>query len=337
MEDRILIDYIKGVLDKKQSEQVMNWIESSKDNSIYFANLKARWILENFPNINLVDKETDFRIVQIFNNKRTKISLVINFVSKVAAILFIPLVVFTIYSNIKSDNRVEVSQTSLLNDNSANESDIVYYVDKGVKGKVTLPDGSVVWLNSNSKLKYTNSFNTKERDIELSGEAFFDVVSDSLKPMNIKTSKGIIVKVLGTSFNVSSYENDKDFRFTLFTGNAFLIKENTNQIINVKPSNEVIISDDSILNNKKKDDQMIKTVAWRDGQLIFEKTSMDEVIKKLERWYGVSFQILDKSILEFKFTASFDYEPIAQVMELLEITSNLNYNIEGKTIVLSSK
>ncbi|MFA5849128.1 MAG: FecR family protein [Bacteroidales bacterium] len=338
MEDKILIDYIKGTLNLVQVREVISWLEANKENSIYFANLKAEWILKNLPNENLSDKETDERLKRLIERRGYKYQKIIRNIERVAAVLFIPLVFVALYLITERADFIQDTITrTTTKDTDTNNSGIVYFVDKGVKGKVTLPDGSSVWLNSNSSLKWLDYSNLKERMVELSGEAFFDVTSDSLKPMIVKTSKGITIKVFGTSFNVSSYINDKEFKFTLISGSAYLIKEISNQIITVKPSDEVVISDKSVINKQKRESQIRTTIAWKEGHLIFEKTPMDEVMKKLERWYGVTFEITNKSILNYRFTASFNSEPISQVLELLAITSNISYTVDGNLIKLSSK
>ncbi len=212
-----------------------------------------------------------------------------------------------------------------------------YYVNPGVKGYVLLPDSSQVWLNSGSRLDCPPQFDSTFRMVEVSGEAYFKVKSNKEWPLYVKTSKGITVEVTGTEFNLTSYDNDSDFRFTLVSGNVTLIREGTNQKIAVNPLEEITIPDNTKLTGKRTSANLQLNTSWKEGFLVFSNTQMSEVIKKMERWYGVNFSVKDQELLQYNFTANFQSESITQVLELLKITSNIGYIIHEKDVTLFLK
>ena len=152
--------------------------------------------------------------------------------------------------------------------------------------------------------------------------------------MYVKTQKGVTVIVSGTSFNISSYDDDNDFKFTLVSGSVTLLRESTNKSIEVSPEDYVIIPDDANIVTHHKNNDVYSNTAWKEGFLLFENTPMTEVIKKIERWYGVNVSIKDHAILDYYFTASFNSESISRVLDLLKITSNISYHLNENQVTL---
>jgi ferric-dicitrate binding protein FerR (iron transport regulator) len=222
---------------------------------------------------------------------------------------------------------------ALVTDNP--DSIVEYIVNPGVKGRVVLPDSSEVWLNSNSSLVCPIRFGADSRVVELNGEAFFDVRNDLQRPMYVRTSKEITVKVTGTKFNISTYANDNFFNLHLVSGKVRLINENNKTELDVLPAQEVSVhvSNQRFKLNKNADERL--NTAWKDGCLVFDGTLLIEVIHKMERWYGVSIEVKAPNILNETFTAEFKSESLTQVLDFLKMSSNINYLITDQKVVLS--
>ncbi len=333
MNDEILKRYIKGVASAKEREIVMNWIEESEQNARVFHEKKTTWVFDNFP-----DKDAT---KEVCSDIRKKIKPGLSYKTifmRAAAALFIPLTIYTVYQYFSYSEKITEFSKSIAVAKAEipvqNRVAVNYTVNPGVKGLVELPDGSKVWLNSHSNLKCPDKFDSTFRLVELSGEGYFKVVSNKEWPMYVKTSKGITVKVTGTEFNLSSYDNDNELKFTLVSGFVTLIRESNNQEIAVNALEEIIIPDNIKTKGKRGQADIHLNTAWKDGYLIFENTPMEEVVKKMERWYGVSFIAKDPELLKYNFTANFKSESITQVLELLKITSNIGYSIKDSRVTL---
>lgn len=269
----------------------------------------------------------------IFRIRRRR---VVNMITKVAAVLFIPVTALSFWLLLREPQMPQVAQdpsvTEII-DRYQSEQFIEYIVHSGVKGKVLLPDSSEVWLNSNSILKCPAEFASEVRYVELDGEGYFKVRSNSDWPMYIKTSKGVTARILGTEFNLSSYSNDSEFKLTLVNGKVEVYSQN-NKRIGVLPNERLVISDKAVPARKNHLTSTDDDSAWKDGYLIFSNTPMQEVVKKLERWYGVHIILADKELSDYSFTARFQSESVTQVLDLLRISSNIRYRIKDKNITL---
>ncbi len=215
----------------------------------------------------------------------------------------------------------------------------------GSKSKVVLPDGSVVSLNSGSKLRYPVHFDSKHRDVFIEGEAFFEVTKDPQNPFYVKT-KGITVRVLGTTFNVKAYPDEKRVETTLVTGvvelysNRQEIKEK-NRLLVLKPNQQAAFemnkeSGDSIVSmacNKIADVSTI--IAWKDNKLIFRDERFDDIAQKLERWYNVEIEITDQRLKSTTLSGVFVKETIEQSLTALRLATPFEYKMEMNRIIIS--
>ncbi len=253
-------------------------------------------------------------------------------ISKIAAIIAIPLLLFTLYDKVFTGHLKDESKTLSIPGQTA--AMMTYYVNNGVKGYVVLPDSSRVWLNSGSSLNFPAEFNNIGRVVTLSGEGYFDIQPNKDWPFYIKTPKNILVKVTGTEFNLSCYVNDPALKFTLISGSVELIREESNKKINVRPNEEIIIRDHSSREDNIMNADIGYTTAWKEGYLKFENSPMDEVIRRLERWYGVTIEVSSSEIINYQFTANFESESITRVLELLQISSDISYEIKDNNIRL---
>ncbi|MBT1705799.1 FecR family protein [Chryseosolibacter indicus] len=207
---------------------------------------------------------------------------------------------------------------------------------KGQRTIITLEDGTKVWLNAESKLSFPNSFDDKNtREVFLEGEGFFSVTKDRAKPFIVRTN-GIMVKVLGTSFNVKSYNNDNFIQTTLVEGKVTLsANEESSEELTLAP-NQVAVFDKSthniLLDNKKNTDAY---VGWTNGKLVFEDQPLSDIIVALERWYNIKFVVEDKRALKCRFFAKIDNLTLVEVLELFKASDGIEYDIRGDEVILS--
>ncbi len=187
----------------------------------------------------------------------------------------------------------------------------------GQIGHVFLFDGTEVWLNSGSQLKYPNQFNTDNRDVYLDGEAFFKVTKNKKLPFHVKTGR-VEVEVLGTSFNVSAYKEEQQFAVVLEEGSVKLNQADGAEIARLIPGQmaEIDLSENQ-LNLKEVDTSQYTN--WKDGTLEFHGEELESVFQKLERWYNVEIQIEDPIVRNYQITGTvLRNKPIQQIIQAFE-------------------
>lgn len=229
---------------------------------------------------------------------------------------------------------------------------------QGSSSKFTLPDGSTVWLNGGSKLIYDKDFGVKERHVTLEGEAFFDVVKMKEIPFVIQT-KVIQIKVLGTTFNVKSYEDEPTTETSLVKGKVEItVNSRPEEKFILLPQNKLIVSNElvekntvsKVAKNKKRlplvvlerltyfeRDSTIVETSWKENRLVFQDESFEDLARKMARWYNVEFVFVNKNLAAERLSGSFSNESIAQALEALQITTDFNFKIDQNKIFLTSK
>jgi transmembrane sensor len=225
----------------------------------------------------------------------------------------------------------------------------------GSRTHLTLPDGTRVWLNAGSHLTYDKNYGSARREINLTGEAFFDVASNPRQPFIIHTPR-MDVRVLGTSFNLKSYAADKTTEATLVRGSiAVSIKNRPDETIILKPNQKLIVTNDltTLLRHQpgqsrtvsdsaaqisirppsyeRNTGAMIET-SWVNNKFIFKDEDFGTLSKDLERWYGVSIRLTDPAQADWRFTGNFEKENIRQALDALKLTANFNYVIQENQI-----
>ena len=198
----------------------------------------------------------------------------------------------------------------------------------GVRTKFQLPDGSTGYLNSGSKLKYAVTFE-KERKVQLVGEAFFDVVHNEKLPFHVNTPN-LDIKVMGTTFNVVANTDESTEEVVLQTGKVDVSSQTGKQLTVLKP-NEKIILDTEKQTFAKKEVEASQYTSWKEGKLVFRNENMLQVARRLSRWYNADVVVDDRQLDDYTFHATFDDEPLDEVLKLLTITTPLNYQEEKRT------
>lgn len=201
----------------------------------------------------------------------------------------------------------------------------------GEKKTITLPDSTVVTLNGNSSLSYRGHWEQEAlRSVILSGEAYFNVRPNAQKPFVVNTS-GISIKVLGTTFNVKAYDDDEIVETTLVEGKIVIEKEAGEnavlETIELLPDQKATFSKKGrqiVLEQVKSESE----AAWVKGSLVFEDEPFSEIVKDLERWYGITIIVKDKASLQCRFNTRIDNESLEEVLKLFSSGGNVKYHIQ---------
>lgn len=229
----------------------------------------------------------------------------------------------------------------------------------GARTRLLLPDGTTVWLNSNSKLKYTNEFNIKNREVGLEGEAYFDVTKDMEHPFIVHASS-LDIKVLGTSFAIKSYPQEETVETTLLKGMIevsrksdsgaarIILKPNEKLVFSKRPppaivnpspdpagDNHPAITGMEINSIRKgvPDSEKVET-SWIYNRLVFNGDNFRELANKMERWYDVHILVKDDDLNHYHFGGVFATESVEDALKELQLTANFTYKINGKEIEL---
>lgn len=205
----------------------------------------------------------------------------------------------------------------------------------GKKMNITLADGTEVRLNSGSTLKFPDRFQGNTREVELSGEAFFNVARNSDKPFIIKSGE-VETMVLGTSFNVNTYPESKQVAVTVATGKV-KVTSRENEIF-LLPNEQGVFDKKSKSISKEKID-IAAFLHWKDGIIHFEDAELSQVLRTLERWYGVTFEVDNANIGDCHITATYNNERLDAILEsIIYAKKGLRYQfLDNHKIQLKGK
>ncbi|NML20888.1 FecR family protein [Pseudoflavitalea sp. G-6-1-2] len=210
---------------------------------------------------------------------------------------------------------------------------------RGGQYRLTLPDGSRVWLNAASSIRYPAAFSNTQRSVEITGEAYFEIASNSKLPFKVKTPAGEI-NVLGTSFNVNAYSNEPVVSTTLISGKVSLTTNNLQQPIVLKPGQQVTYPHpmEEQVKSQKIEIRSIDTepvIAWTRNSFMFTNTSLANAMRQIERWYNVEVTIKGDIGREGIMANLSRDMPISKLMHKLSLTGHLHFSIDGKKITVT--
>jgi ferric-dicitrate binding protein FerR (iron transport regulator) len=197
------------------------------------------------------------------------------------------------------------------------------------RAQFSLPDGTTGWLNSSSSVKYSGNFNA-DRQVTLKGEAFFDVFKDKKRPFIVNTNE-VTVKVLGTRFNIASYENEKNVEVVLEEGKLIFNNKEMNKSYTMSP-NDMVIYDKTLKDYSTEVVQPHKYLSWTEGKLVFRNDPLDVIARRLERWYNIDVEVNCCLSEDFRLRATFIDEGLEEVLILLKRSLPIDYKIENGNI-----
>ncbi|MGQ7869234.1 FecR family protein [Sunxiuqinia sp. sy24] len=297
---------LNQISDPSELKEVIQWIEASPENRNEYNRLKNAWAYASFANYDDLagrgfEKRPIVRMIPLDMIKYAAI-FILAFIGGGASIYLI--------------------------EGNANQKFAVneVIVPLGENAEVILPDQTHVWLNSGTRLKYPSNFNGKNRDVELLGEAFFDVEHNADRPFHVIT-ENMTVEVLGTQFNVEALDNREEVNITLVEGKVNLQTNKGKPIAELKPNQNAVYNSISKELNVKAVDVEFYT-SWTKGIMLFKEEKLNDIAGRLERCYNVVIEFDDESAKEIKFSGSIlRSKPINQILDILEFTSNLEYTI----------
>lgn len=223
------------------------------------------------------------------------------------------------------DNMVKYSGMDSLVGQSTEVKYNTLIVPRGGEFSLELADGTRVWLNTESKLRYPVAFTGDERRVEMDGEVYFEVAKNREKPF-VVTVNGVDIRVLGTSFNVSAYQ--EDVVTTLVTGKVQL-KKGDEQVV-LLPNQQAIWSDDKF---KVKQVDARNCVLWKEGIFYFEDVDLEMILDDMARWYNVNIFYVNPTLKKMKFSVEIKrYEDINEILRRIEQTKRVKFEIKDRTI-----
>lgn len=298
---------------KVTESEYKDFIEYREGLSALDKKIEARKLVYQIEN---VDTDKAWQSVQKrIKLNQNKISF-LKALTRIAAVFAIPLLAFTIWSLFIQPANQWLGST---------EDDITWQKVQsppGMRSHVVLPDGTNLWLNAGSQIKYSIPFVRDKRELELSGEAFLDVEKNKQSPFVVKT-RTASVEVLGTQFNINAYPEEEQIRVALKEGIIafhFTGDDGRSKYCEMEPNN--LLEFDKTKKTMKLETTIVeKYIAWHQDVLILDETPMLELAGILERWYDVEVKIENEDIKRYRFTTTFENEPLYRVLELLEISS----------------
>ena len=318
-QNNILEKYIRGSISEEEYNELQQQIQNDSDNSVGDM-LNECW--QKDLNIHVMPRAAQARTRRLGNEKIKKDMRRVWFkrASTIAASILVPvLIISTVYFYKEMDHYKQIPN--------------IVSVNKGQRAGITLPDGTIVHLNSESKLTYTPDFNGKLREVVLEGEAFFEVTPNKEKPFIVKTSV-FDVEVLGTSFNVSVYNDENIVETALMEGKVKLTMQGCpSKPVYLTPSQKFIYSRSDrqgTISIMEGDTEL----AWKQGILAFNAEPLEEVFRKIERWYGVTMHYDKESLVNDNFTGQFKMISIQEMMNILRMHYNLKFKIENNDIYI---
>lgn len=275
---------------------------------------RAKAISEDILELESTDTEAAYRRFLHRRNERRRTRL-LQRLTRYAAFLALPLLVASLLLGYLHFNRPEPAEQ--------------YAEITAVTGSIVryeLPDRSVVWLNSGSRLRFPARFHSASRQVHLDGEAYFEVTADKESPFYVNTPHGMNVYVYGTRFNVSAYGEDDRVETVLEEGRVNVLLPGRPQCA-LEPG-EYFAYDRITGKALKEKIDVYEKVAWKEGKLIFRNASLEEIFRRMERHFNVTIAFRNHSDKEYRYRATFRDETLPQILDYLGKSANLKWSVE---------
>jgi transmembrane sensor len=319
---KLFAKYLQSVCTPEEFREIVLWISKKENESSLSSMIKPQW--EHFMqddaslplNHNLWQKIK--QAIEDQEKKATQRRLKIyTWGLRVAAVLVAALIITNLFLMRQETQPEVLVQTQTIT------------IPHGARSNLSLADGSEVWLNSGSVLTYASDF-SGNRNLELEGEAYFEVVESDI-PFTVNTPLGK-VQVTGTAFNVKALPEDHQFETTVEEGSVNVSSTQASRIASLKPGQQ------ARLINGQWELSKVETelyTSWKEGRIIFRRAYLPEVAKRLERWYNVKIELADDDRLnKIHYTGTLEMESFSEVLELLKVTASINYTYNDKTRVI---
>ncbi|MBV6640159.1 MAG: FecR domain-containing protein [Cyclobacteriaceae bacterium] len=329
MEEIVLKAITHKELSRQEKELLDNWLKESQKNRMIFNQLKLTLKYPDEDRVSEMKVEGLNRLKRVissdFNqsiNSNKRNSRTVQILKLAATIVLIISASLVIY-RYQEDSSPPIEQAVRLIEKTSLP---------GQKITVTLSDGTIVKLNSDSKIIVPDHFANDVRQVELIGEAFFDVNRDTSRPFIIKTND-LKVEVLGTSFNLRSYSNSRNSLVAVKTGKVAVNKISGTEKIYLEPNEMVSLKGNGDFSKR----QIVNNdlvFGWTDQRLVFDETSLEDVFEQMDRWFGVEIVVERDIINKRPYTASYKNPTLEEVFKSLSHLYQFNYKKDGNRIIV---
>lgn len=323
--EELLFRYYQGETSAEENTVVENWLSDSEDNRKLARDVQMISFAADMSQVaSQVDREEELKRIHLEMGvkKNNRYLTIKRWMQKAAVVLFIPMLAgwaLQMYLERKSQTVVQMIEVK---------------TSPGMTASVTLPDSSVVILNSSSVLSYSSQFTGEVREVNLSGEAFFSVKKDLKKRFIVNTTHGASVMVYGTEFNVDAYKDNKEVLTTLVTGKVGFSFKSDGKIreLAMSPGQKVAYDSERETVKLSKANIEVET-SWKEGRLFFNDTPFEQVLQSLSKRYGVNFVFKRELLKMNSFTGVFVNQRLERILEHFRLASDINFRyIEDENI-----
>lgn len=313
MDYNTIIKYLQGLASADEKQQFFAWLEEDPANKKEFAELKKIWALTEKGKEDENSAYLQFRQNENRKNRRTQLFKVFKQAAAVIVLIGLGAVAAQLLKSTEKEQEIYAASYSV----------------KAPLGQMTnleLPDGTMVVLNSGSTISYKSNFSYGNREVTLEGEAFFDVQKDKEYPFVVKAPL-LDIKVYGTSFNIEAYPGDESFSATLVEGSVSILNKHGDELSMLKPGENASMNQlDKQLVIKKVNTEIY--TSWKKGLITFRSEKLEDIAKRLERWYNVEIVIRDEKLKQERYFGTIlKNKPIDQILEVFKLTTSLEYEI----------
>lgn len=324
--EELLPGYLSGEIPDKDRAIIDQWRNESFENEAFYNESRKAW--EAMPLLHEMEQFNSFEALKSVHARlqEPEHAKWWNTIQQIAAILMLPILIYSGYVTIRNLSLKKLQEEHIVMQTISSR--------QGTVSQFVLEDGTKIWLNSGSELQFPTHFNGKMREVKLKGEAFFEVTKNINQPFRVN-AKELQIDVLGTKFNVSNYDDDVSTEVILVEGKVKLSAENyqvRKEYGTMHPGERATYNEEN-KNVHSVDVEVTKYIAWRDGELIFHDDNMENVVKRLSRWYNVEIVISDPEIASYVYQATFRNETLSQVLNLLEISAPISYRIVDSKVL----
>lgn len=324
--EELLPRYLDGETSEAENRVIEEWLHEDETHSRLLNQMNTIYLASDTLKLQK-NLDVEFALHQVKERVSNKQISWWQWIQRATAVLFIPLLLSATYLYIYDTQ--DLSYTSML----------VARTNPGMTASIILPDSTIVYLNSESILRYPSHFDETKREVELLGEGYFDVTTNPKNPFIINTGGKTQIEVYGTEFNVEAYTDDDLISTTLVNGSvSFVYESNTGNSWRVKlHPNQKILYNKKSKNVTLKSTSCISETAWKDNKLVFENTPMNEILHMLGKRFNVKFIIKNKSVLSNSFTGVFTNQRLEAILEFFKISSKISWQFIENTDISAEK
>jgi len=316
---------LKDEADLDQTKAIEEWLEQSPDNLLILSEIVNTWsITKDKADFYQPDMAINWEklMVRIQYHPKTKIfhNLYFRWAAAAAIIIAVFLTGLGIGDRTPKINS-NISYTKIIS-------------PKGNKTQIILPDSSRVWLNSGSELSYSSAYSSRNREVYMKGECFFEVVKDAAHPFKVHGTK-LQVRVFGTRFNVNEDERTDKTDVILVSGKVTVFNLQEEKVSELIPGQQLVYSNGTY--KVQKVENINALTAWVNNMLIFDNQPFEEVIHYLEKWYGVKIQLDPNLYHNHYYTFKVKTESLREVLALISVITPIDYKIQGEKVTIKNK